>query len=96
MQVGVCRLTLHIGSSHSLKEKRQVVRSLVERLRRQYNVAVAEVEEQDAWQTAVLGLAVVSNQAGHADRQLAAIVEHVAATRLDVQIVDQQVEIIPF
>ena len=96
MHVGVCRLTLRLAAGHSLKEKRQVIRSLVERLRGRYNVAAAEVEEQDSWQTAVLGLAVVSNQARHADRQLAVILEHVATSRLDAEIVDQQVEIIPF
>ena len=63
-------MTLHLPASQSLKDKRQVVRSLTDRLRRQFNVAVAEVEEQDAWQTVVLGLAVVSNEAGHAARLL--------------------------
>ena len=67
MHVGACMLTLHVPASHSLKDKRQVVRSLIERLRRQFNVAAAEVEEQDSWQTAVLGLVVVSNEAGHED-----------------------------
>ena len=95
MHVGFCRLTLHIAGSNSLKDKRQVVRSLVERMRRQYNAAVAEVEEQDSWRTAVLGIAVVSNQAAHADRQLATIIEYVEATRLDAEVVEREVEIIP-
>lgn len=95
MHVGLCRLTLHIGGSNSLKDKRQVVRSLVERLRRQFNAAVAEVEEQDSWRTAVLGIAVVSNKAVHANRQLDAIVEHVEATRLDAEVVEREIEIIP-
>ena len=80
-------VTLHLPASRSLKEKRQVVRSLTERLRRQFNVAVAEVEEQDTWQTAVLGLAVVSNEAGHAQRQLDRIVESIEHTRLDAEVV---------
>lgn len=96
MHVGVCRLTLRIESSSSLKDKRQVVRSLVERLRRSHNVAVAEVESLDTWRTAVLGLVVVSNQAGHADQQLARVIEHIETTRLDADVVDRQVEIIPF
>jgi uncharacterized protein YlxP (DUF503 family) len=78
-----------------LKDKRQVVRSLTERLRRQFNVAVAEVEEQDAWQTAVLGLAVVSNEAGHAARQVDRIVEAVEQTRLEAEVVDRQVDVLP-
>lgn len=70
-----------------------MVRSLTERLRRQFNVAVAEVEEQDTWQTAVLGLAVVSNEAGHAQRQLDRILETIEETRLDAELVDRQVDV---
>ncbi len=47
MYVAGCRVTLRLAASRSLKDKRQVVRSLSERLRRQFNVAVAEVDEQD-------------------------------------------------
>jgi uncharacterized protein len=70
-----------------------VIRSLMERLRRQFNVAVAEVEEQDTWQTAVLGLAVVSNQVSHAERQIERIVEAIEQTRLDAEVVDRQVDV---
>ena len=86
-------VTLHLPASHSLKDKRQVVRSLSERLRRTFNVAVAEVEEQDQWQTAVLGLAVVSNEAGHAERQLERILEVIEATRLDAELVDRHIDV---
>jgi uncharacterized protein len=96
VQIGACVVTLELPASHSLKEKRQVVRSLVERLRRQFNVAVAEVEEQDTWQTAVLGLTVVSNEAGHAARQIERIVEYIEQTRLDAEVVDRQVEVLSF
>jgi uncharacterized protein YlxP (DUF503 family) len=94
VHIGACVVTLHIEASGSLKEKRRVIRSLQERLRRQFNVAVAEVEEQDTWQTAVLGLTVVSNEAGHAARQIERIVEAIEETRLDAEVVDRQVEII--
>ncbi len=94
MHVGVCRLTLRLAASRSLKDKRQVVRSVVDRLRRQFNAAVAEVEEQDSWQTAVLGIVVVSNQMAHAEQQVARIVHAVGAARLDAEIVDEQVEVI--
>ena len=87
-------VTLHLAASHSLKDKRQVVRSLAERLRRQFNVAVAEVEEQDSWQTVVLGLAVVSNEAGHAARQLDRIVEAIERERLDAEVVDRYVDVL--
>ena len=89
-------MTLHLAASESLKDKRQVLRSLQERLRRQFNVAVAEVEEQDVWQTAVLGLVVVSNEAGHAARQIERIVQTIEETRLDAEVVDRQIDVFPF
>ena len=90
MYVAACQLTLHLAASRSLKDKRQVVRSLSERLRRQFNVPVAEVDEQDVWQTAVLGLAAVSNTAAHAETQLERILEEIERTRLDAELVDLQ------
>jgi uncharacterized protein len=86
-------VTLYLPVSRSLKEKRQVIRPLMERLRRQFNVAVAEVEEQDAWQTAVIGLAVVSNEAVHAERQMDRIIEAIEQSRLDAEVVDRQMDV---
>ena len=67
MVVGTLQVQLHIPESHSLKEKRMVVRSLSDRLRRTFNVAVAEVGDQDVWQVATLGVACVSSDTRHAD-----------------------------
>jgi uncharacterized protein len=93
VHIGACVVTLHLHASRSLKDKRQVIRSLTDRLRRQFNVAIAEIEEQDAWQTAVLGFAVVSNEAGHAARQIERIVETIEETRLDAELVDRQIDV---
>ena len=90
MYVAACRVTLRLAASRSLKDKRQVVRSLSERLRRQFNLAVAEVDEQDVWQTAVLGLAAVSNTPAHAETQLERAVEEIERTRLDAELIDLQ------
>ena len=67
MIVVVARLALHIPHSHSLKEKRAVVRRIVDRAHARFKLHVAEVEGQDTWQRAVLGFAVVSGDAGHAE-----------------------------
>jgi len=67
MVVGTLSVTLQVPTSTSLKDKRQVVRSLVARLRHTFNVAVAEVGDQDLWQSAVIGVACVSENARHAD-----------------------------
>jgi uncharacterized protein YlxP (DUF503 family) len=65
MIVGSLRVRLLLRESRSLKDKRQVVRSIKDRLRNGFNVSVAEVEEQDHRQLAVLGFAMVSSEAGH-------------------------------
>ncbi|HWT87044.1 MAG TPA: DUF503 domain-containing protein [Myxococcales bacterium] len=61
MVVGVLRLTLYIQGASSLKDKRQVVRKVVDRLRSRFNVTVAEVGDNDIWQRAVIGIGAVSN-----------------------------------
>src|SRR5262245_54590958 len=64
MVVGVCRVTLMVPESHSLKEKRMVLRRIKDRVRQKFNCAIAEVGDQDAWQSAELGFSVVSNDHG--------------------------------
>jgi uncharacterized protein YlxP (DUF503 family) len=96
MHIGACIVTLQLPASQSLKDKRQVVRSLTERLRRRFNVAIAEVEEQAVWQTAVLGMTVVSNDAGHAGQQLGTILAAIEEMRLDAELVDRHIDILPF
>ncbi len=94
MHVGVCRLTLHLPEVSSLKEKRQIVRSLSDRLRNRFNVAVAEVEGADMRQRLTLGLCCVSNDRGHADSMLSRLIDFVEESRLDGEILDVQTEII--
>jgi len=60
--VGLCTVELFIPESQSLKDKRQVLLSLKDRLREKFNLSVAEVEGQGLWQKAVLGLACVANE----------------------------------
>jgi uncharacterized protein YlxP (DUF503 family) len=67
MVIGTLTITLQVPDSTSLKDKRQVVRSLTARLRQTFNVAVAEVGDQDLWQSAIVGIACVSGDARHAD-----------------------------
>ena len=61
MVVGVLRLTLRIEGAASLKDKRQVVRKVVDRLRSRFNVSVAEVGDNDLWQRARIGISAVAN-----------------------------------
>ena len=61
MTVGIARLTLFLPEAHSLKEKRMVLRRVKDRARQKFNLAIAEVGENDVWQRALLGVAVLGN-----------------------------------
>ena len=65
MPVGLLTLELHIPDAQSLKDKRQVLRSLKDRLRRDFNVAVAELDHHDTWQRSVIGIVTLSNEEKH-------------------------------
>jgi uncharacterized protein YlxP (DUF503 family) len=65
MIVGVCTVELFISESRSLKDKRQVLHSLKDRLHGKFNLSIAEVDGQDLWQKTVLGMACVSNESNH-------------------------------
>jgi uncharacterized protein len=75
MIVGTLQVRLLLREAHSLKDKRQVVKSIKDRLRNNFNVSVAEVAELDNRQLAVLGIAMVSNEAHHVKTTLGQIIE---------------------
>ncbi|MBC7106181.1 MAG: DUF503 domain-containing protein [Firmicutes bacterium] len=77
MVVGVLTLELLLPGANSLKEKRRALKSLLDRLRARFNVAAAEVDRQDVWRRATVGLALVSNSRSHAQDVLDALVKFV-------------------
>jgi uncharacterized protein YlxP (DUF503 family) len=90
MIVGVCTIELHIQEPNSLKAKRKVIKSIVTRVKNNFNVSIAEVGYQDKWQRSILGVAVVSNAQDHANGILSKVVNFVqdmyVAELLDYQI----------
>ena len=70
MAVGLLTLELHLAEAQSLKDKRQVLRSLKDRLRQHFNVAVAELDFEDTWQRSVVGVVTVSNEEQHVEEAL--------------------------
>ena len=70
MPVGLLTLELHIAEAQSLKDKRQILRSLKDRLRNQFNVAVAELDFEDIWQRSVVGVVTLSNEEHHVEEAL--------------------------
>ncbi len=93
MTVGVCRVTLRLPENGSLKGKRQVVRSVMARLRNKFNVAVAEVGDNDRWQIATIGVSCVSNDGRHAEEMLNRVVSFIQDTRLDAELLDSEIEV---
>lgn len=77
MVIGTLQVTLLVPESGSLKEKRTVVRSITSRVRQTFSVAVAEVGDLDRWETAVIGIACVSNEARHADEMCQKILHYI-------------------
>ena len=73
MPVGLLTLELHLPDARSLKDKRQVLRSLKDRLRSHFNVAVAELDHQDLWQRALVGVVTLSNDPHHLEESLQAV-----------------------
>ena len=76
MVVALLSLELHVAASRSLKEKRMVLRSVKDRLRK-HNVAVAELEHQDLWQRAGLGIVTIAATEALAERELEAVVDDI-------------------
>ena len=76
MVVGLLSLELFIAGAHSLKDKRMVLRGVKDRLRR-FNVATAEVEHQDVWQRAGLGIVTVAGSEALANRELQAVLDEI-------------------
>lgn len=95
MIIGVCRVVLHLPEAHSLKDKRHVVKSILARVHNQFNVSAAEVEDQDLWQRAVIGIAVATNDSQHANQVLSNVVNFIANANHTAEMTDYQIDIEP-
>jgi uncharacterized protein len=94
MHVGLCTIDLQLPGNGSLKGKRSVLKSIITRVSREFNVSIAEVDAQDTWQRAVLGVACVSVSASYAHGQLERVVQWIEATRPDVVLLTYEIEML--
>jgi uncharacterized protein YlxP (DUF503 family) len=94
MNVGVCRVSLRLPENSSLKGKRQVLKSITSRVRNKFNVSVAEVDDNDVWQLATIGICYISNNNRHTNEVLSRVVNFISSSRFDVEILDYGIEII--
>ena len=95
MVVGVCRLGLFFAGSGSLKNKRQGMRRVIDRVRSKFNAAVAEVADQDVWQRGTVGICVVGNDGSHVQSMIDNIIAFVEQLYV-AQIVEREFEILHY
>ena len=93
MIIGTLEVKPMVPWSHSLKEKRMVLRSITERIKNKFNVSVAEVEDQDLHQSIVLGIACVSNETSHANSVLQRVLDYIDGN-CEAEVIDSIIEII--
>lgn len=96
MVIGICIVELHLPAVTSLKEKRGIVKAILARLHREFNVSAAEVAFHDVWQSASIGLATVSTSAAHANNLLENALSWLEHNRPDLDMVAHSIEIVPF
>lgn len=93
MVVGILKITLIIPGNSSLKGKRKVIKSLLDKLRSKFNLAAAEVEHNDLWQKAGLGLTLVGNDRRFINSSMDKVLDFIYRTS-DAEIIDSDSEII--
>ncbi len=94
MLIGVGVITLYLPNVHSLKEKRSVIKSVTARLHHEFNVSCSEIEYHDVWQSAELGMAVITNDSAHAHQVLENAVRWVENNRPDIIVMEHTIEMI--
>jgi uncharacterized protein YlxP (DUF503 family) len=97
MFVGVLRLTLHLPEPGSLKSKRHLLRSAIDRVKARFNVSIAEVAENDLWQRSVVGVAAVGNDHAFVNETLDKVADFVASMHGgQLQLTGRDIEIVPY
>lgn len=94
MNVGICKIKLRLPDNLSLKGKRQVVKSVTARLKNKFNVSVSEVEDNDLWQLATIGVCFVSNNQRFTNEVLSKAVEMVVNSQGDFEFLNYEIEIL--
>jgi len=94
MVIGVTRMAIEIPGARSLKDKRRVVKSVIDQVKHRFNVAIAEVDGHAQWQFAELAVACVSTSPQHADEMLRRVLQFIEEHLADGYLMDYQTELI--
>ena len=92
MYILSARLSFYIPHSASLKDKRQIRRSLIEKTRHKFNVSIAEVDTQDTHQTLTIGIAIISGENAHAKKSLDEVIRFMEE-RADAELMELEVSV---
>ena len=95
MNVGVCRIEFRLPENLSLKGKRRVLKSIIARVKNRFNVSIAEIDDQELWQLATLGICCVSNNNRYTNEVLSKVVDFVVNSRFEVEILNYEIELLP-
>jgi uncharacterized protein YlxP (DUF503 family) len=93
-QVALCTIDLHLAGNGSLKGKRSRLKPILVRIRREYNVSAAEVDNNDLWQSATIALVAVGNDVAYLHGLMEKAVRWIENNRFDVELVDYHIELI--
>ena len=93
MVVGITRVEIFLPENHSLKDKRQAIRKIVEKIETRFNVSVMEIEQTNLWQRAVVGFASIGVNQDHVNKALERVIEFIESLYIG-EIIDTRTEII--
>lgn len=94
MILGTAQLTLHIPEAQSLKDRRRVVKSIVQRVRNRFDVAIADVDAQPQWQVATLGVVAVANSGTHVETVVQQVINFIEQNMASGYLTDVRTEVL--
>jgi len=94
MTIGICKIEFYLPGLTSLKEKRSILKSMLKRLHNTFNVATAEIDYHDSWQSALIAVVTVSNSRAHTDQMLNNILSWIESHYPEAMIVKQDIELL--
>lgn len=92
MNVGICKLRIYIPESRSLKDKRRILQSLLTRMKKQFNISIAEIDDQDVWRIATIGISCVSNHTYRVDEVFESIISIILRDYPTIEIIEKEID----
>jgi len=93
MRIGVLTVELFIGEANSLKDKRRILKSLLDKLKKRFNIAAAEVGKQDMWKRSTVGISCISNDSAHIHQIMATVMRFIE-NQGNLQVIDYNTEVL--